>query len=290
MKLLSTAFGVLLAISTLAQDDQIADGNFHLDKEYTVSPTGTIDLSLSDAKVYITGATTETAHVRIDREVERRGITFGQEEFSIDVNNSDGNLRIRERSYSRNSGIIGYYYERYEVKIDVPEGVSLIVKGDDGDFFIKNVNGSIEIDVDDADVDLVSCRGTRFRFKLDDGDLSMDRGRGSLDIDIDDGDVNIRNASFKEVIANLDDGDLVIETSLVENGDYRIYAQDGLVSMTILEGGGEFSIRHDDGRVVTDSDFEVIQKTENFMKVSLNSGSAKVNIKADDARVRLFKD
>ena len=112
MKLLSATLGVLFAISSLAQDNEIADGNFHLDKEYKVSPTGTIDLSLSDAKVYITGAARGTAHVKIDREVEKRGITFGQEEFSVDINNSDGNLRIRERSYSRNSGIIGYYYER----------------------------------------------------------------------------------------------------------------------------------------------------------------------------------
>ena len=54
----------------------------------------------------------------------------------------------------------------------------------------------------------------------------------------------LHHAAF--AISHVDDGDLVIETSLSDNGDYFIDAQDGLISLTITKGGGNFDIRHDD--------------------------------------------
>lgn len=279
----------LAFISVLSLSAQKNDGDFHLDKEYNLNATGTINLSCSDAKVYVTGTSRKTAHLKIDREVRTRGLFFGSEEFAIDVDNSGGDLRVRERSHSVNSGIVGYYHEEYTINIEAPEGTSLVIKGDDGDYRIQNINGSISISVDDADVELTACKGNNFRFKLDDGDLTMDGGTGSIDVDTDDGDINIRNAHFTKVIADIDDGDLEIETSLADNGEYKIDAQDGLVSLTILGGGGEFNIKHDDGRIIADDGFEIREKTESFTKALLARGSARVDIHADDARVRLYK-
>ena len=51
MKSIISVFCLFLAISATAQK---TDGEFHLDKEYKISPTGTIDLRCSDAKIYIT--------------------------------------------------------------------------------------------------------------------------------------------------------------------------------------------------------------------------------------------
>jgi hypothetical protein len=41
----------------------------------------------------------------------------------------------------------------------------------------------------------------------------------------------------------MDDGDLLIETDLVDNGRYFVQAQDGLVALTITNGGGKFEPR-----------------------------------------------
>jgi hypothetical protein len=263
---------------------------YHLDKEYPIAATGTLTLRCSDAKVSISGTSRTNAHVKINRLVSTKGWVFGsQDEFSMDVNQNGGNLEIEEHKRHQMSGVIGYYSEKYTIDITVPLGVSLTVKGDDGDYKIKNVAGAISIDVDDADIDLTACSGDRFNFKLDDGDVTMDAGKGELEIDADDADVQISNAHFSSINADMDDGDLLIETSIVDNGRYFIQAQDGLVALTITNGGGKFEIRHDDSRITTEGNFNKLAESDDRTHVSLANGNANVEIRTDDARVRLTK-
>ena len=268
---------------------QTKDGIFQLDKEYKINPNGTIKLNASDAKVYVTGSTRNTAHVKIYRQVTTKGVVFGHEEFSVDVSEENGNLRIRETSNSTVVGMIGYNYEKYSITIEAPEGISLEVKGDDGDYWIRNIDGRISLDLDDADVELTGCSGDNFEFRMDDGDILMDEGKGRLDINADDADVKIQHAQFKSIVADIDDGDLIIETSLADNGDYQIRAQDGLVALTVTQGGGKFDIRHGDSRITTEGNFEQVERSDDRTSLRLASGTARVDIRTDDARVRLIK-
>jgi hypothetical protein len=214
-------------------------------------------------------------------------MVFGQSEFRIDIDDSNGNLDIREHSNSTNVGIVGYHYEKYTINIEVPEGVSLRIDGDDGDYLIKSVNGAMDIKLDDGDLDLIACKGNSFRFRMDDGDLKMDEGKGILEIDADDVDVEIEKGNFSSITADMDDGDFIVQTSLSNDGNYFIDSQDGSVVMTILGGGGKFDIRHDDGHVSTQGNFSVVEKSDDHTRLTLASGNAKVDIRADDARVRL---
>lgn len=263
------------------------EGDFHLDKVYKISKNGTIDLGSSDAKVFITGSLRPDAHVKINRTVVTKGIYSTREEFRVDVDAENGDLRIREHQNNFTSGFITYHKEEYKIEIEAPEGVSLTIRGDDGDYFIKNINGEISMSIDDADAELSDCKGSKFSFRLDDGDLRMNGGKGSIEIDADDADVEIYQAKFASIDADMDDGDLIIETSLSDNGSYSLSSQDGSVSLTITGGGGEFDIRHDDGNVMTHGNFKITYESEDHTKVSLANGSARVNVRADDARVRL---
>ncbi|MEQ8425142.1 MAG: hypothetical protein RIA63_10565, partial [Cyclobacteriaceae bacterium] len=79
------------------------------------------------------------------------------------------------------------------------------------------------------------------------------------------------------------------ETSLADNGKYNIRAQDGLVSLAITGGGGEFNVRHDDARVIAEGGFDFNEKSDSFTRLTLANGNARVDIRADDARIRLSK-
>ena len=282
---------LLLFVSSLALSAQSDKNNdFHLDKEYKISNTGTLTLKCSDAKVFISGSGRSSAKVKIDRVVETKGFVFGgHDEFNVEVEEVNGNLDILENKSYAASGIVGYYHEKYTITINLPEGASLVVKGDDGDYMINNIDGSISMDLDDADLELMACSGNQFKFSMDDGDIVMDQNKGALEIDADDADVKITNAAFTSIQADIDDGDLVIETSLADNGNYYINAQDGLIALTVTNGGGKFDIRHDDARVITEGKFQSIEESENRTRLTLPSGTAKVDIRADDARVRLMK-
>jgi len=286
MKPIITALLLCLSLSVLAQTK---DGIFQLDREYSMKSQGTIKMSNADATVTIVGSARTTAHVKIYRQVTTKGIVFGHEEFTVDVTEDNGDLIIRERSNSSVVGMVGYHYEKYTITIEAPEGVSLDVKGDDGNYKIRNVDGSISLDLDDADVQLAGCSGDNFRFRLDDGDIIMDEGKGSLEVDADDADVRIERANFTSISADMDDGDLIIETSLANAGNYYINAQDGLVALTITQGGGKFDIRHGDSRITTEGDFRQVERSESRTSLQLASGNARVDIRSDDARVKLIQ-
>jgi hypothetical protein len=286
MKIITT---LLLALSsTVAIGQATRTGDYHLDQDYKINEKGMISLRCSDAKVYITGSKRANVHVKIDREVESKGFVMGDEEFYVKVEEQNGDLVIEERK-SSNVSIVGYYNEKFVINIEAPAGVSLRVRGDDGDYFIKSMNGSVDMDVDDADVELAGCDGDNFTFRIDDGDIKMDQGRGSLDVSADDADVEIQNAKFSKINAQLDDGDFIVQTSLAEGGDYFIDAQDGSIVLTVAGGSGKFDIRHDDASVRADDAFETVEKSDDRTRLTLGNGTAKVDIRADDARVRLAK-
>jgi hypothetical protein len=277
---------LFLSITVLSAFGQ--DGEYHLNKKYKMNKAGRIDLRLSDAKVVIVGIAGEEAHVKIDRKVTTKGLFYSStNEFNITVENESGDLIIKEIKRSMNSGVITYWNEEYKVEIEAPEGASLTVRGDDGDYYIKNINGAISLTLDDADAEISDCKGNQFSFRMDDGDVRMNQGQGSLEIDADDANLTVYNGKFSSIQANVDDGDLVIETSLADNGSYNLDAQDGLISLTVTGGGGEFDIRHDDASVSTNGNFKVNEESESRTNVSLSAGKAKVHLRADDARIKL---
>jgi hypothetical protein len=285
MKSITLLFGLLFSFLGLFAQD--ANGSFHLDKAYPLASAGTIHLKSSDAKVYISGSNRTDVHVKIDRTVITKGLTFGHEEFAVNVTEAQGDLRIEERSNHVMVGIVGYHEEKYSITIEAPFGASLQVKGDDGKYWISHLTGAIAMDIDDADVVLSDCTGTSFDFRIDDGDIKMDKAKGQLTINGDDSDVQVLQANLTSLDADMDDGKLIIETTLDNKGEYRINAQDGQIQFRVTGGGGSFVIRHDDGRITADAGFQTIEDAENRTRLTLANGSARVDIHTDDARVRL---
>jgi hypothetical protein len=281
MKNLLFAFVMLTFISVAFAQD----GSFHLDQEYDISKTGKIDISTSDARVFITGSNRSKAHVKIDRVVTTRGWN-ATDGFKVEVTAADGNLNIRE--YQTGPTVsVGYFHEDYKIEIEVPDGVSLTVRGDDGDYFVKQIHGSIKMSLDDADAELTGCNGNEFDFRFDDGDLRMDQGKGSITVRADDADIEIYKGEFSTIDAEVDDGDFIVETSLADNGTYNINSEDGSIHMKVTGGGGNFDVSHDDATFTFTGNFRTVEASDERTRLSLYDGTANVMLKADDASVRL---
>jgi hypothetical protein len=233
------------------------DGVFNLDENYEIGDKGTIYLDTDDANIRIKGSDRKDIHVKIFRKVTRKGVVFGNDSFEVEIRPRNGNLHIRDIQQQVNVGVIGYMSEEYEILIETPLHVNLDIDGDDDDYEIQNINGSITMDVDDGDARLTNCGGDSFEFDFDDGDLIMDKAQGSLRLSLDDGDVNIRNAAFTSIEVTGDDGDIEIATSLSDDGDYSFRLDDGDLELTVLKGGGTFHIYHDDGHVSASQVFNI---------------------------------
>mgnify|MGYP001799834649 FL=1 len=281
MKILFTLATLLIGIHSVAQDSE-----FKLNKNYPISVTGTIEMSSSDAEVTVKGTDRKDVSVNIYRKVTVKGVSFGDRDFKVEVFEDNGNLIIKERTRGSVS-MMGYRREEYTIDIEAPRGISLVIEGDDDDYLIQNIGGSIALDIDDGDADLRNCSGSDFDFDFDDGDIRMDGGKGKIRIKSDDGDVSIRNASFTDVEASMDDGDVEIETSLADNGNYFFRSNDGGIYLDVSNGGGEFLIYHDDSRVSFSGDFEVDRDDEDETRLRSRRGSAKVKMRVDDGRVEI---
>lgn len=278
--LLSIVLLLSISMSSYSQD------TYKLDENYSIDPNGTIKLVSDDASVIIRGSDRSDVHVYIYRKVTVKGIGDNDSKFEFDISQSGGNLSLIEKSSSR-GWTVGYQKEEYEIEIEAPRGVSLNVRGDDDDYEIKNINGSIILDIDDGDVSMSGCGGDRFEINMDDGDLYMDEGAGILVLDIDDGDARIENAEFESLDAGFDDGDFELTTSLSANGEYNIRSSDGYLEMNMTRGGGTIDIKHDDCRIDTEGSFNLKRKEENRTVLLVSGGEAKVNIRADDAKILL---
>jgi len=282
MKILKITL-ILPFIAFVAQ----AQEEFKLDQEYSMNLSGTIYLDSDDADVTISGSDRPDVRVRIYRKVETKGFVWGDTDFEVIVEEDGGDLKIYEKSSGSHISVVGYMEEKYTIDIEAPKGVSLTINGDDDDYLITNINGAIDLDIDDGDAELRNCGGSYFKFDLDDGDINVDQARGKLIARLDDGDIEIENATFDEVDVRVDDGDIVIETSFAANGSYKFRADDSDIVLNITGGDADIEIDHDDSRLYTSGDFLTLQDGEDFTRLKLGKGGAAVRIDVDDATVRL---
>ena len=287
---LCMASAILVSTSLNAQDDRDDRGDFHLDENYEISATGTLHLDSEDADVRITGTNRSDVRVKIDRDESSRGLSSRSRSFEVEVENRDGDLYVTEkRGRSGASITFGSYSVQYDITIELPESSSLRIKGEDDDYYVKNVNGKISIQTEDGDIELDDCNGDKFDIRLEDGDLRMDGGKGDLYLRMDDGDADIRNGKFESLEVTSEDGSVSIETEIADGGSYDIRTDDSNVEFIVLNGGGEFTISKDDGRVQASSDFDLKRESDSREEYSLGGGSADIQIRVNDGRVRLSK-
>jgi hypothetical protein len=281
-KILLTALTLLVSITLWAQKTT----DFHLDETYTLKHNGTIYLSADDATVTIIGENRSDVAVKIDYEIKSKGIEWGSREFRVDVVDKAGDLHIEEYRKS-NATIMGYVSSEYIIEIKAPIGASLDINGDDDEYLISNIDGAISINADDAEVTLKGCGGERFFFDIDDGEIKMDEGKGQLTARLDDGDLEIINANFDEIDYRSDDGDFALETSIGPNSLYKLSGDDSTFDIVVTQGGGSFTINHDNGRIDYDNNFQLMDKSEDRTVLNLTGGRAKIIFSGDDIRVSL---
>lgn len=276
----------IIASSISAQNTD----EFNMDETFSIELDGTINLDSDDAEVTITGSDREDVRVVVNYRWTVRGITFGSSnEFEMIVEEENGNLNIYEKPRNFEGGIIGMSSEEYTIRIEAPRNVSLNIRGDDDEYVISGIDGSLQIESDDTDIRVRDCYGDEFVFSIDDGDLDMDGGAGRLEVQVDDGNVRVDRGQFTSIEARSDDSDMEISTTLADDGSYRFSMDDGDLLLQILGGGGDFDIRHDDANVSASREFELMSDEDDEERhlYRLMGGDASVLIRTDDGDVRL---
>lgn len=274
-----------LAVSTInlwAQEE----GEFHLDETYSLGANGVIHLYSEDADVRITGSDRSDVHVKIDRVEYVNGIQSGRRNFTVNVEETNGDLFIKERRSGNVRISIGTFRTEYKITIEMPRNGGLKIDGEDDDYVIRSVDGAISMDVEDGDIEIIETKTAKVDINIEDGDIRLGGGVGSIYLRTEDGDVDVRNGAFDRVDIDAEDGSISIETTLDDNGSYEINSEDADIEFVVLAGGGLFYVAKDDGRVSSSSPFKVEEERDHRVRLSLDGGKADVDIRVNDGRVR----
>ncbi|WP_339698371.1 DUF4097 family beta strand repeat-containing protein [uncultured Roseivirga sp.] len=291
MKKMITSVGIgLVCLIAAPNTNAQSNGEFHLDKTYSIGASGTLYLNSEDAEVRISGSNRADVHVKIDRTQQIKGFSSGRSEFNVLVENRGDDLHIIERERSGVRIQMGSIRTDYRIDIELPESASLRVKGEDDDYVVRNVSGKIYMETEDGDIEIIDCRSTNLEFRLEDGDLKIDGGSGALTVESEDGDIEVRRGNFRDIDIDVEDGDVMLETSLADDGRYILRGEDSSIDFTVTNGGGEFSILKDDGSVRASSAFETVRETDHRSELKLAGGKANIEIRTEDGRVRLSKN
>ncbi|MBL6448344.1 DUF4097 family beta strand repeat protein [Fulvivirga sp. 29W222] len=264
-----------------AQDDV-----YNLDKTYEIASNGLIRLTSSDAKVYITSTNRTNARVKVYRNL-KGSLSLGLSSFAMDIKTGNGSLIITEKYSGSRINLMGSSGEEYKIEIEAPKNVRLDIHGDGDKYKISNIDGSIEMYLDDADADLKNCNGKDFRFTFYDSDIRLDKGAGSLFVKANDGDLQISEGKFDKVNATIEDGDLVMTNALANSGEYFYDIDDGNLILNFTEGGANIDITHEDTQINASEDFTPIQKNENRTRLAFKTSNASVKIRAEDSMVSM---
>ncbi|PAU95127.1 hypothetical protein CK503_02695 [Aliifodinibius salipaludis] len=282
----SIMISVLLLVGALSVEAQ--NNEYNLDQDYGIAADGTVFLDSDDADVEIRSSDRFDANVNVYHRVDVDGIEWGSEDdFKMNVKQRNGDLYIEEAERNNTNFRFGKVEREYRITIEIPRGVSIDVKGDDGTYSISDVGGAINMVADDSDISVRNATGEDFSFKIDDGVVRMDKGQGKLAVTLDDGEFRVDNGRFSEIDVRGDDAALYFGTGLSDAGKYYFNIDDGDMELEILDGGGSIDIAHDDTDINTFGAFSKISGEEERTVYRLNGGQAKVEIESEDGDIVL---
>jgi hypothetical protein len=251
-----------------------------------------VHIQTEDATVEITGERRSDAHLVVDYVRDVDGIFLRRPPaFLMNVEERDGDLFISDNKRGTSHlGILIRQEESYTVRLAVPMGASLMIRGDDDRYELAGTGGSVNAVLDDGELVLNRASGNRFEIALDDGNLRFDRGSGSLELTVDDGEALLVDSRFAGVAVRIDDGTVRLGTVLHDDGEYRFQADDGDVEFLVVSGGGAVTVRQDDGSLVTNGPFRLEEDANGRRTLRLPGGTARVEIETDDGDVRLVAE
>ncbi len=266
---------------------QAQEQTYDLDQVYDIPSNGILELRTNDAEITIIGSDREDVHLVVHREaVVKNFIRKGNPSFEIEVEQRGDRLRIVERRES--NAVVGFYNEKnYVITLEVPIDIHLALHGDDDDYLVQNIGGKIYLNAEDGDAQFENCMGDEFTFYMDDGTVFLDQGRGELHARGEDGEFIIEKGDFYVIDVKVDDGDVRVMSRIHDRGEYEMYTEDGSIDFQILEGGGKIKVRHSDGRIRADRQFEFIRDEDHESILAIPGGDARMYIRTDDGTIRL---
>ena len=281
--ILSTMLLVILTVPNVQ-----AQKEFTLDEHYELGQNASIHLKTGGAHVRILPTDAQQTSVKSVYRIDTKGLKIGSKDpVELEATVAGDSLILSEKEQKGTRIVLGGKSVEYNITIETPAHTNLFLRGEDNSYFVRKINGEINIKGKKASIDLQKCSGEKFVFDLNDSTLDMDEGAGSLTLKINKGVVRMQDINFEVMGVNVDKAELNMFTHLPDNGNYIMDIDDGKLLFHIIDGGGTITISHNGLRILSNGDFMVPLNSKKETIYKREGGSAQVAIDADKSRIKL---
>jgi len=265
-----------------------AQKEFTLDETYNLGEKGSISLRTNGANVRILITENPETTVKSIYRIDTKGLKIGNKDpVELEASVSGDSLLLSEKEQKGTRIVLGSKSVEYNITIETPADTDVNLRGEGNSYFVRELTGNITIKGKGLQIDLQKCRGENFVFDLDDSTLDMDQGNGSLTLKMNKGVARLKDINFEVMGVNVDKGEVNMYSFLPDNGNYVMDIDDGKLLFHIIDGGGTFTITHNDLRILSNGEFTVPLNSKNETIYKREGGSAQISIDADKSRIKL---
>jgi len=280
---------LLLSLYLITPDSALAQKEFKMNESFRISSGGLLDLKANGAKIRIIGTDNKETSISALYRIETKGLKIGNKDpVTLSVKTRGDTLQIREQEQEGRRVLLGSKDVVYTITIDVPVDLDLNLKGESNNYFIRNVNGAVELQGKQVEAELQKIGSHDIYFDLNDSIIDMDGGSGRFTANLDKSTINMYETSFEFMDADLDGVDLDLGLHLSDNGEYNIKMVKGSLDFDILSGGGRFNILHNDQRIYSEGRF-IVEKNDKDETIYIReNGTAVSNIDLESGALKLL--
>jgi hypothetical protein len=254
----------------------------------------------------------------------RRSAEKRLEDLQVEINDEPGQLSIRQMPGFEEHNFNFFdlfdpdrwghsrHASRIEFELKVPRQCHLILESDEGDITVRQIEGEVNVNSDEGNIDLenlsrgevtaatdageIDCRN----FQLEDYRLQLSADEGkvraseitarSIWAETDEGDVVLLRINAGGGKLNCDEGDIELETARFDEGAWSLTTDEGDVELFLpANADTEISLESDKGSIRSDFTLERISHDDNLERRSgrLGEGRARLEIYTDEGNISL---
>ena len=267
-----------------------------VEKTYPFNADGEIEIKTNEGSLNI--ESWEQNEVKITMTMRTWGNSQEEakhrlEQMKVDIDPSMTKISIQEKMIKKNNFNFfdifdGEFWDEQrwrssvvDFDLKVPRNVSLKILCDEGDADLKQIDGKLNIHMDEGNIHITDtqssdislacdegmvrlinaksqCEGSKLYIRVDEGNVFLDQcSLFESVIGADEGDVGIENSSFKYLNITSDEGNVDIGLFPQKDGKYSFLAKEGDILIALSDSANiALKLKTDEGRISSEFDLE----------------------------------
>ncbi|MDZ7290920.1 MAG: DUF4097 domain-containing protein [candidate division KSB1 bacterium] len=202
---------------------------------------------------------------------------------------------------------------RIDFELRVPRQCNLVLESDEGDITVRHIEGEVQIDSDEGNVDLenlsmgkvvvatdegeIECRDSqlgdhRLALSSDEGTIRVtDLSGRSLSAEADEGDIVLMRINATSGKLSTDEGDVELDAARFDEGEWNITTDEGDVDLFLPTNADvEITLESRDGNIRSDFSLtRVSEENEHLDRRTgrLGNGRGKLEVQTDEGDINL---